>query len=205
MLYRNCAYSTRPKAECLDLEYRRSDTSSDQEQAMLLQDEDKTSVEESVGGGQRLRRLNTLAHYHVPDAAVCFLVPRLSTASIGAMQQQQQPASKASPALSARGAFSPFMPAGGDHHHHHNHHYQSHLLLSHHQSTAHLRQSSNPVGNSSIQAQNVRQWHLVKASSQYGDGTASGDGMSALLQPGSRDGTASRRRNRQQEESSQLG
>ena len=41
-----------------------------------LQDEDQTSVPESIGGGVIWRRFNTLRHYNVNDGAAFVLVPK---------------------------------------------------------------------------------------------------------------------------------
>ncbi|XP_053576848.1 plexin-B1 [Bombina bombina] len=67
-IYKGTPYGLRPNPESLDLEWR-----SGLAGHLILSDEDLTSV---VHGSWK--RLNTLQHYKVPDAATVALVPRLS-------------------------------------------------------------------------------------------------------------------------------
>ncbi|XP_054644366.1 plexin-B3 isoform X1 [Dunckerocampus dactyliophorus] len=70
-VYRGAAFSQRPAADNLDLEWR-----SGQAGHLTLSDDDVTAV---VQG--RWKRLNTLQHYKVPDGATVALVPRSQSSS----------------------------------------------------------------------------------------------------------------------------
>ncbi|OQV23962.1 Plexin-A1 [Hypsibius exemplaris] len=111
VIYRNTAFSRRPRPDNLDLEWRTG-----QAGRTPLQDEDQTSVTESGGGGVTWRRLNTLQHYHVNDGAAFVLLPKhtnfynltiMSDKSDKSLQSH-----KSSPGIS-RGA-SPFVRGDAD-------------------------------------------------------------------------------------------
>ncbi|XP_008293461.1 plexin-B1 [Stegastes partitus] len=76
-VYRGAAFSQRPAADSLDLEWR-----SGQAGHLTLSDDDVTAV---VQG--RWKRLNTLQHYKVPDGATVALIPRSqSSGGVGVNQ-----------------------------------------------------------------------------------------------------------------------
>ncbi|CAH1783359.1 unnamed protein product [Owenia fusiformis] len=66
-IYRNAPFSSRPHHEDLDLEWRNGVRG-----RMILQDEDLTTKVESGD----YKKINTLAHYKVPDGAIMALIPR---------------------------------------------------------------------------------------------------------------------------------
>lgn len=68
-LYKNMPFTLRPSKEDLDLEWRAG-----QSGRLILSDEDTTS---RMDGGWK--RLNTLAHYKVPDGSCLTLVPKQSS------------------------------------------------------------------------------------------------------------------------------
>ncbi|KAI2662078.1 Plexin-B3 [Labeo rohita] len=77
-IYKGAAYSQRPAADSLDLEWR-----SGQAGHLTLSDDDVTAI---VQG--RWKRINTLQHYKVPDGATVALIPR-SQSSLGVNQFYQ--------------------------------------------------------------------------------------------------------------------
>ncbi|XP_067122896.1 plexin-A2-like [Centruroides vittatus] len=68
-IYRNTPFSQRPSKEGLDLEWRTGTSG-----RLILSDEDTTNKIEG-----EWKRINTLAHYKVPDGALLTLVPRQQT------------------------------------------------------------------------------------------------------------------------------
>ncbi|KAG7267911.1 hypothetical protein CRUP_004474 [Coryphaenoides rupestris] len=70
-IYRGAAYSQRPSAHALDLEWR-----SGQAGHLTLSDDDVTAI---VQG--HWKKLNTLQHYKVPDGATVALIPHSQTFS----------------------------------------------------------------------------------------------------------------------------
>lgn len=77
-IYKGAAFSQRPAADSLDLEWR-----SGQAGHLTLSDDDVTAI---VQG--RWKRINTLQHYKVPDGATVALIPR-SQSSLGVNQVYQ--------------------------------------------------------------------------------------------------------------------
>uniref|UniRef100_A0A8C1NSL9 Plexin-B1 n=1 Tax=Cyprinus carpio TaxID=7962 RepID=A0A8C1NSL9_CYPCA len=77
-IYKGAAFSQRPAADSLDLEWR-----SGQAGHLTLSDDDVTAI---VQG--RWKRINTLQHYKVPDGATVALIPR-SQSSLGVNQFYQ--------------------------------------------------------------------------------------------------------------------
>uniref|UniRef100_A0A673JBG0 Plexin-B1 n=1 Tax=Sinocyclocheilus rhinocerous TaxID=307959 RepID=A0A673JBG0_9TELE len=77
-IYKGAAFSQRPAADSLDLEWR-----SGQAGHLTLSDDDVTAI---IQG--RWKRINTLQHYKVPDGATVALVPR-SQSSLGVNQFYQ--------------------------------------------------------------------------------------------------------------------
>lgn len=68
-IYRSTPYSQRPRKEDLDLEWRTGTSG-----RLVLYDEDSTSKVEGDW-----KKLNTLAHYRVPDGALLTLIPKQSS------------------------------------------------------------------------------------------------------------------------------
>lgn len=68
-IYRAIPWSQRPRRDDLDLEWRTGSQG-----RVILYDEDSTSKADS-----EWRKLNTLQHYRVPDAAHLSLVPKQSS------------------------------------------------------------------------------------------------------------------------------
>lgn len=68
-IYRATPYSQRPRKEDLDLEWRTGNKG-----RLILYDEDSTTKTEG-----EWKKLNTLSHYRVPDAACLTLVPKQSS------------------------------------------------------------------------------------------------------------------------------
>lgn len=68
-IYRNTQFSQRPSKDGLDLEWRAGNSG-----RLTLSDEDSTTKTEG-----EWKRLNTLAHYKVPDGALLTLVPKQSS------------------------------------------------------------------------------------------------------------------------------
>ncbi|KAG8193494.1 hypothetical protein JTE90_003709 [Oedothorax gibbosus] len=68
-IYRNTQFSQRPNKDGLDLEWRAGNSG-----RLTLSDEDSTTKAEG-----EWKRLNTLAHYKVPDGALLTLVPKQSS------------------------------------------------------------------------------------------------------------------------------
>ncbi|GBO08489.1 Plexin-A2, partial [Araneus ventricosus] len=68
-IYRNTQFSQRPSKDGLDLEWRAGNSG-----RLTLSDEDSTTKPEG-----EWKRLNTLAHYGVPDGALLTLVPKQSS------------------------------------------------------------------------------------------------------------------------------
>lgn len=68
-IYKSTPYSQRPSKDNLDLEWRASQTS-----RVIMSDEDHTSKTEGYW-----KRLNTLAHYRVPDNALLTLITKQTT------------------------------------------------------------------------------------------------------------------------------
>ena len=68
-IYRSTPYSQRPRKEDLDLEWRTGTSG-----RLILYDEDSTSKVEGDW-----KKLNTLAHYRVPDGALLTLIPKQSS------------------------------------------------------------------------------------------------------------------------------
>uniref|UniRef100_A0A672PUM3 Plexin-B1 n=1 Tax=Sinocyclocheilus grahami TaxID=75366 RepID=A0A672PUM3_SINGR len=77
-IYKGAAFSQRPAADSLDLEWR-----SGQAGHLTLSDDDVTAI---IQG--RWKRINTLQHYKVPDGATVALIPR-SQSSLGVNQFYQ--------------------------------------------------------------------------------------------------------------------
>ncbi|CAL8318961.1 unnamed protein product [Merluccius merluccius] len=83
-IYRGAAFSQRPSARGLDLEWR-----SGQAGHLTLSDDDVTAI---VQG--RWKKLNTLQHYKVPDGATVALIPHSQMSSKGGVHQVFQTAEK---------------------------------------------------------------------------------------------------------------
>ncbi|UYV69643.1 PlexA [Cordylochernes scorpioides] len=124
-IYRNTPFSQRPYKEDLDLEWRTGNTG-----RLTLSDEDATTKMDS-----EWKRLNSLAHYKVPDGALLTLVPKQSSMyNLSIMSEKADRhhhkyetlnfSLKASPPLSR--ATSPL------HHHDHETGYRYWHLVKHH-------------------------------------------------------------------------
>uniref|UniRef100_A0A8C5FS59 Plexin B3 n=1 Tax=Gadus morhua TaxID=8049 RepID=A0A8C5FS59_GADMO len=82
--YKGAAFSQRPSAHALDLEWR-----SGQAGHLTLSDDDVTAI---VQG--RWKKLNTLQHYKVPDGATVALIPASQASTKGSVHQVYQTAEK---------------------------------------------------------------------------------------------------------------
>ncbi|CAL8369800.1 unnamed protein product [Lota lota] len=82
--YKGAAFSQRPSAHVLDLEWR-----SGQAGHLTLSDDDVTAI---VQG--RWKKLNTLQHYKVPDGATVALIPHSQTSTKGSIHQVFQTTEK---------------------------------------------------------------------------------------------------------------
>ena len=80
-IYRSTPYSQRPRKEDLDLEWRTGTSG-----RLVLYDEDSTSKVEGDW-----KKLNTLAHYRVPDGALLTLIPKQSSMyNLSILSEQQR-------------------------------------------------------------------------------------------------------------------
>lgn len=123
-IYRNTPYSLRPRREELDLEWRTGSSG-----RVILYDEDSTSKMDT-----EWKKVNTLAHYNVPDTACLNLVSRQSPIYNLSMLSDKNDKS---------------------------HKYETLNLSKYPSSSPPFSRAGSPL-NADIQENGLRYWHLVK-------------------------------------------